>query len=56
MPQDGSGLSRDSSWCGASLATLPGLPKVVKDWAGALDGHPVIPANVPIVPNWTLVL
>ncbi|CAJ1388564.1 unnamed protein product [Effrenium voratum] len=27
------GLSRDSSWCGASLATLPGLPKVVKDWA-----------------------
>lgn len=29
------GLSRDSSWCGATLATFPGLPRPVKDWASS---------------------
>ena len=27
------GLSRDSSWCGASLAAFPELPKPLRDWA-----------------------
>eukprot|EP00913_Durusdinium_trenchii_P032640 g30551.t1 len=29
------GLSRDSSWCAASLATFPNLPKTVREWAGS---------------------
>jgi len=29
------GLSRDSSWCGATLALHPGLPRPVKEWAAS---------------------